>query len=333
MAGIKALRKILIGQETTAGTAVPTTVVWRGNGTSQDVRPGTVVDEDIGNLTGDTRTYVGKTEGQLTMEDTPATFEHLPYLFAAGVENLVTGVIDTPASGYVYQYDMASTASATPRTFTIEAGDNQQFEEMAYCYTQGIRLSGAPGEAVMMSADWVGRQLAPTTVTSVGVAVVEEILFGKGGIYIDTIGGTVGDTVKTLTLMGFNLSIDTGQRPVYSADGELFFATIKQIAPEVTLNVTFEHNATAVAEVVKWRAQTPGMLQLNFAGAAVETTGGTYDTKTLILRFAGLWESFDKIAEIDGNDVITGTLRARSNAANTKNSFQAIIVNNAESLT
>ena len=36
MPGVKALRKIQIGQETTAGTAVVATTIWRGEGVLQD---------------------------------------------------------------------------------------------------------------------------------------------------------------------------------------------------------------------------------------------------------------------------------------------------------
>ena len=334
MAGIKALRVITLGKETTAGTAVPTTVIWRGLGTLQDATTVSFVDEDIGYMVGDNRSYISKVEGQLTMDDTPATFEHLPYLFAAGVENIFTGAADTAGSGIIYQYDMATTAAETPKTFTIEAGDNQATEEMAYCFTQQIRLSGAPGEAVMMSADWIGRQVAPTTATTgLTPAVVEEILFGKGNIYIDTIGGTVGTNVKANTLMGFNLTVDTGQRPVYAANAALYYATIKQVSPEVTLSVTFEHDATATAEKAFWKAETARQIQLKFTGSALTTTGGAYGTKTLIVNMAGSWETFDKLGEIDGNDILTGTFRGRYDQANTKNALQVIVVNENASLT
>ncbi len=48
--GVKALRKIQIGKETTAGTAVAATTIWRGMGTIEDQREIRRIDEDVGVL-------------------------------------------------------------------------------------------------------------------------------------------------------------------------------------------------------------------------------------------------------------------------------------------
>ena len=50
MAGIRALRKLQYGKETTAGTAVAATAVWRGIGTIQDNLETVFPAEDIGIL-------------------------------------------------------------------------------------------------------------------------------------------------------------------------------------------------------------------------------------------------------------------------------------------
>ena len=57
MAGIKALRKLQFGRETTAGTITTPTFIWRGMGTIADTREVKFPQEDIGYLGGTTRSY------------------------------------------------------------------------------------------------------------------------------------------------------------------------------------------------------------------------------------------------------------------------------------
>ncbi len=52
MAGIKALRKIQLGREANAGTAVAATAIWRGMGTIEDTREVVVAEEDVGIIMG-----------------------------------------------------------------------------------------------------------------------------------------------------------------------------------------------------------------------------------------------------------------------------------------
>jgi hypothetical protein len=165
-----------------------------------------------------------------------------------------------------------------------------------------------------MSADWVGRQVDPVTYTAgLTPSAVETILFGKGKLYIDAASGTLGTTLKSSTLLAMELTIKTGWVPVWTADGSLAYAFIKQTAPEVTLSVTFEHDATSVAEKAAWRAQTARQMRLLFEGATLGTAGTAYSKKTLQIDLAGKWSKFEKLDEIDGNDVVKGTLTARYN--------------------
>ena len=63
--GIKALRKILLGAETTAGTAVAADTIWRGIGGLKDNREVITPDEDIGYLSGKARNYCPKYEAAI----------------------------------------------------------------------------------------------------------------------------------------------------------------------------------------------------------------------------------------------------------------------------
>lgn len=332
MAGIRALRKIQLGAETTAGTIRVATTLWRGVGTIEDQREIVFPDEDVGYISGVDRSYSPKTLAALAMEDTPATFEQLPYVLAAGVKSVITGVADGSGSGKIYTYTFHTTTPNTLKTYTLEGGDNQQAEVVEYGFVEGFKLSGKGGAALTMSADWKGRQVAPQAFTgSVALPTVEEILFGKGLLFIDTAGGTIGTTTKSNTLLGADLDVKTGVVPVFAANGNLYFSFTKAVAPEVSLKITFEHEATAVAEIAVWRAQTPRLIRLKWTGSTLGTAGTTYTFKTLIVDLAGRWEKFDKIAEQDGNDIVTGTFRARYNATAAKFA-EIVVVNDLASL-
>ena len=307
--GIKALRKIQIGKETTAGTAVASTLKWRGTGTIEDQREVIFPDEDIGYLSGVARNYCPKLLAAFAFDAVPATFEQLPIVLSAGVKNVVSGTTDTGGSGKVYTYTFPTTAANSITSWTIEGGDDTQAEEMEYSFVESFEISGNGGEALQVSSNWVGRQVSKTTFTA-GVttpATVEEVLFGKGKLYIDAT--IIGTTEKAATLLGMGLSVNTGWITKFAADGNLYFSFAQSTKPEVLLNVTFEHNATAVAEKDAWIAKTARLLRLQFAGNAL-TTAGTFSTKILRIDLAGKWEKFDKIGEMNGNDIVTGTFRA-----------------------
>lgn len=320
MAGIKAYRLIQLGLESTPGTAVAATAKWRGTGVPEDKREVVFPPEDIGYVSGVDRSYVPQVFAQLAMEETPATFEQLPYILAAGVKNVVTGAADGVGTDLIYAYPLPTTAANTIKTYTLEGGDDAGEEEFAYGFVTDFKLSGKGGDAftaLMMSANWAGRQLAPSTFTgAIALPTVEEILFGKGKLYIDTAAGTLGGTIRSSTFLGFELAVKTGWVPRFSGEGNLYFTRAAHVreAMEVLLNITFEHDAISVAQKVNWRAQTASQVRLLFEGAAAGTPGTTYTYKTLKIDLAGKWETFEKIGEQNGNDIVTGRFRARYNA-------------------
>lgn len=318
--GIKALRKIQIGLETTSGTAVAADTVWRGTGVIEDRREIINPDENIGYLSGVDRTYCPKLLAAISFDPVPATFEQLPVILCSGVKNVSTGVTDTGGSGKVYTYTFPTTAANSIKSWTIEGGDDAGAEEMAYAFVESFEISGNGGEALNMGAEWLGRTVSTaafTTISPMVPLVVEEILFGKGKLYIDAVSGTIGTTEKSQTLLGVSLKVTTGWITKFAADGQLYFSWPQSTKPEVMLDVTFEHNATAVAEKLAWRNQTPRLLRLKFEGSTL-TTAGTFTYKTLIIDLAGKWESFGTLDEQNGNDIVTGTFRAGYDATAAK---------------
>ncbi len=325
MSGVKALRKIQLGAETTAGTAVAATAIWRGTGVIADDQEMVFAEEDVGLLSGTDRSYVPRLGATITFDSVPATFEQLPYILDAGIAKATTAA---EGSGYLYSYAMPRTSQNTPQTYTIEAGDNQAAEELEYAFVESFTLSGEGGGPVQVSAEWRGRRVSTSAFTTAGIGLdpVEEILFSKGKLYIDD--NTVGATLVSATLLGMDMPVNTGFVPRYTADGELYFTAINQVMPEVTVALTFEHNASAVAEKAKWRAQTRRHIRLQFDGSALATAGTSYSTKALRINLAGKWETFEALSDEDGNDTVTGTFRARSEESGADDEFCSIYVVN-----
>lgn len=309
--GVKALRKIQLGDEAVAGTAVAASAIWRGEGVLEDTREVVHVPEDVGYLSGYNRTYIPMYGGRISFSDTPATFEQLPYILSAGVQSVIAGTADGVGSGYIYEYSFSTTSANAVKTYTIEAGDDQQAEEMEYSFVEAFSLSGNGGEAVMMSADWVGRQVTNTTYTgALSLASVEEILFNKGVLSIDAATDTIGSTAISGSLLGFQLDVVTGWKVKHTADGNLYFNFNWQDRPEVMLQLTFEHDSNAVTEKTAWRNETAQQIRLDFTGSTFAATGDVYDNKTLRIDLAGKWQDFDVLGDQDGNDILTGTFKA-----------------------
>lgn len=313
--GISALGKIQIGKEAEAGTAVAATTIWRGLGRIKNDGKPVFPKESVGIIGGTDRSYIPKLGASLSLEETEATFEQLPYLLEAGIK-LETPAQDGAGTGYVYEYAVSTTAVNTIRTLTVEGGDNIQAEEMEYAFVKSFELSGVAGEAVMMSAELVGRQVTPTTFTgALSIPTVEEILTSKGKVYIDDADGTLADTQITESILSFSFKVNTGLVAKMTADGTLYFTFIKPSgeAMEILLDLTFEHDTQSVAEKAAWQSETAKQIRLIFEGSALGT-GATYDYKTLIIDLAGKWDDFPPLEEEEGNNVYTGTFRARYNA-------------------
>lgn len=322
--GIKALRRLQFGRESTAGSAVAATTVWRGEGVLEDTRLVNFPVEDIGIIPATTRSYQPLYGGQIALSPTPATFEQFPHLLEMGIAT-VTPTSDSTGSGWLYSYTppvttpmylTPSTSSAPIKSYTIEGGDNEEAERMEFSFVQDITLDFKAGEAVMMSATVLGRQVslnAFTSSTAATVPTVSEILTSKGKFYVDSTTATIGTTQITNEILSGSLKITTGVKGIPTADGSLFFSFVKGVRPEIVLTLTFEHSTFAIAEKVFWRAGTPRQYRMLFEGPAL-TGAGVYTYKTLRVDMAGTYEKFSALEDDDGDDTITVTMRAGYNS-------------------
>jgi hypothetical protein len=324
MAGVKALRKMQIGRETTAGTAVAATVVWRGEGMGEDTRETVFSKEDVGILGGTDRAYQPKLQADIEFAETEATFEQVMYPLDAGIKTVSATTDGT--SGKIWTYPFATTAQPTIKTGTIEFGDDAGAEEAEYCFAKEINFKGEAGAALMMSSKWIGRQVVPSTFTgALALPTVEEILFSNGKLYIDPVSTYPATTQISNQLVSMDLAIKTGLQEYHTASGALFFSAHKCVGPEVTLKLKFEHDAAALAEKIAWRAGTARSVLLKWEGSTL--AGTTYTKKTFIIKLVGKYESVAAMDEQDGNDQIEFTMRCRYNG--TAAALGEIIVANA----
>jgi len=311
MAGIKALRRIQLGRESSAGTPVAATTVWRGTGTPKDNFVLKFPKEDVGYLPGTTRSYIPKKNAGILLEAVPATFEQFPHILEMGIF-AATAAQDGAGTDYIYEYPFPTTAGNAIKTYTIEGGDNQEEEYLEYCFVNDFTLNGDEGEAWMMSANVEGRQATVSTFSaSVPLPSVEEMLFQKSKLYIDAATAAYGTTLKSNTLLAVTLTYKTGLRAKYTAEGNLYFSFVQTLEPEVRLKLTFEHDSISAAQKVLWRAQTPQKIRIKTEGSTFGTPGTTYSVKTMLIDLAGKWESFDKIGDRNGNDILEGMFLSR----------------------
>ena len=319
MAGIKARRKLQLGDEGVAGTATAATAIWRGEGTLEDTRVMGFPDEDVGLVAPTDRSHVAQLGGALTMTGV-AAFEQLGYILSAGIKNVITGAVDGSGTGYSYTYPMPTTSDHTITTYTIEGGDNEQAEEMEYSFVESFTLEGAAGEPLMASADWVGRQVTSSSyTTSLTIPSVEDILVSKGKVYINAVASSFGATQVSNTIEAVTINVATGLAGHHKVDGNKYFALTQRNGDNmaVTADLRFEHNSSATAEKRHQRSQTPRKIRLTWQGSALSTAGTTYTYKTLQIDLRGKWEAFSAIDEQDGNDVVTGTFRSGADTAGT----------------
>ena len=303
--GSKALRRLQLGLESTPGTAVVASILWRGVGTLDDQLQLSFSEPALSDQT--QQAYISSYLGAVSMEDAPATFEQLPVLLGAALV-AESPVADAPGSGWVYTYELnAGTVQGALDTYTVEGGDDAGAERATYAFVEHLKLSGACGEALLASADWLTQQVAPAAFTpNLNIPDVEEILVGLGRLYIDAT--TLGATQISGAILDVEFDLQSGWAP-YRQPGSLDFSTInRDTPPEASLAVTFLHNASALTEKAAWRAGALRLVRLQFDGATL-TTAGVYSQKMLRLDLAGHWEQFEKLAEVNGVDVVRGILR------------------------
>lgn len=308
MAGRKALSKVQVGRQSAFDAAAAATTILRGTGRILDNRKVERVAEDIGIIGGTDRTNTPMTGGGLAWSQT-STFEQALHFFEAGIKT-VSGVQDGTGTDYIYTYPFPSTSALATKLYSIQGGDDNAAERMLNCFVKDFSLTGQGRNAYQLSANWEGGNVAVNSLTSLSTLVaINTMNFGMTKIYIDAIGGTIGTTIKSNTVRKVNFKYETGIQGKDTADGRLDHSFVQGGQDYICkTQIEFEHDATAAAQIVNWRAETPVLVQIKIEGStAFATPGTTYSVPTMIINLPAKWENFEKISDANGNNIRQGS--------------------------
>jgi hypothetical protein len=331
MPGRKELRSIRLKSENTNGTPTSPRFLWRGNGDLiDDKREVKRAEEQVGIFGGTDRTYIPKIMAELALASTEATFEQLSDMF------LMVGCGTTGgggragsaqgASGSTALFLLAVPSFTAPVTYsyTAEAGNGTAgndgwTEVIEYLTADEVKLSFKGGEAMMVSANLTGRQGTPTnqsgTFSLVGtVPAVETILASAGSFWLAPSGSGFGtQQVTPGNILAGEVTFKSRWARKWTVDSGLrVFHTAVFAGIDITGQLTLEGQSSgtygaygSAGQVEKWRGQIAQMLTATWRGGAI-TEGTTYVNKELTLQLPIKWESFDKVGDLDGNDIRVG---------------------------
>ena len=332
MSGVIPLSKIQFGRESTLGTEVDAVDILRVEGAFlDDQREIQFVPENVGLLVDPDRTTIPFTAGAIAIPENNVTFEQILHILEMGIRT-VSSAQDGAGSGYIWTYNLPTTAQLTPKTYTFEGGDDEQASVLAGCFVESFTISGRAKEPLKFTANIFGRQVDDTTFTAaLTIPTVEEALFQKCKFYLDDAGDGFGATQVENYLLGFTLNINTGFKARATADGNLYYSYLKQTKPEFSLSLMVEHDSSADAEITKARAQTARLARILCQGSALTSAGTSYTYKTIIIDLAGKYAAIPPIENDDGSSVMNFTLNGRYNST-ISTMGKIIVVNETDDL-
>jgi hypothetical protein len=258
------------------------------------------------------------------------SFEDFLYVLESSVKG---GVTPTGTPDKTWDYPFPLTASPNVKQRTIEIYDGTQEYDIVGAVCSDWALSGAASNdgLVMFTSNWVGRDFVPDTLTpALANRSVETLPVGALALFIDDLGGTIGTTAKTSTLIDFSLTYNPGiHMKKFAGDADVRPTTFGYGVPQVQLSVTYESNAAAHVEIAKYAAGTGRLIRLRGTGSLI--TGAIF--KTLQVDFAGDILSVDSLwGDRDGNSTIKMTLGARLDTATFGNYGKIQVINSVSTL-
>lgn len=289
--GIKALRKIQLGKESTSalGTKVKASAVWRGEGTIKNDMLIVTPTEDIGIAIDTDRAYIPSKGGTLNLESTPATFEQLPYLLAMGIKNVTTGTSDSTGSGYTYTYPLPTTSKNTIANYSIEGGDDREVEFGQYAFCESMKLSGKYKEALMVSAVLKCRTTEPVNFTGATVSFTTS----TAGTIVDSASGFAIFPSTTFAVKVRNSSSNDGTyNMVTGSTNTLTLSTgtfiLESSGSTVTITQTFTPSISI--PTVEEAIFNKGKLYIDDVGGTIGTTQKSNTFLSFDLDFTTGWK-------------------------------------------
>lgn len=327
--GLRSFRKIQLGVESTAGTAVAAVEPIYGVMSqlySDETWHKPIQDRGVLAMNYETPFAVGK-EVELTYEG-EAYDRALVYLMSAAVRGNVTATqpdaVNRP-NEYLWVFEPGLTTANTPDitngidTLTLEYGDNIQAYEAEFAFVKQIEISGAPGEPVQMSVTFGARQVTETTFTgSLTAQSAVYFPFNLSKFYIDTSYAGIGGTQKTGLLRAFTWTFETQFTPLYAADGTFYFSSLNEAPKMVSAELTYYRDGTdEQAEFDKYEAQTTSYQRIELLGET-EMDSGEGNPPYIYLDGAFKYTEYPEFDDEDGTAVVTVTAESFYDVTATK---------------
>lgn len=323
--GIRGLRKVQVGLETTRGTSVPATELLLATAEVRANFPLYRNEHPFGIMAefgGPTK--ILQKDVDITLDMLGVSYEQITWLLNAALDVPVT--VDAavpPPYGYVYGASTSAPLGVAgptgPSSLTLEglwtdATDNEAVE-IDYVMARSFRMSGEQGGALNVVADCFGQDILDAAVTSLTLPTdLEPIIIADGIFYINTTFALAAPTPALGTwtapaagswagkIISFDLEVITGLMPFHGVRGSPLFDVHKESIPKnFRLTVRALQDAAATnspaAERTAALAGTLRFVTLNFVG-----------TGNRKFRFAGACKhemgEFLTVGEQDGLDVV-----------------------------
>ncbi len=307
--GARSLSRYQWGPESTRGTAVAAT---RAIGATPKAVPTDRVWEAVRLAKGLRVDRTNKRNDELLVRDT-LTFENgyfqaLPGLFVGSLDGTVTPAeVNVGQSDYKWDILPLLTAANTPKTLTIEMGDDTQAYEVEYCMFDRLVFSGEMGQdggasPVKIDASYFGRQVTPTTFTASQVLHPSlEFMNAKlARLFMDTSWAGLGGTEQTSLLRGFELEFLTGNHPKFFGSANKYFDSYGEGDLGVMLTLTLEGTSGADSIYDLYQAGTERAIRLDINGSQI----GSGATRLFRTDLYGYFESVVPLnSEVNGNNL------------------------------
>lgn len=290
---------VQLGRETTPGTAVAATTIWRGPfGAPEDTRIRKIKEEDVGTLVAAELSYDTRLGATLAMPSTELTFEQVAHLLEAGIATVTPSGTGT----YTRVYALPLSTARTIRTYTLEAGNvlvPADQMEIPYAFVSEMEFSGKVDEAWMMSATWLGQRWVTAPMTgALSVPAVEPALFGRTRFYVDNSGGAIGTTLVSGMLLEATIKIETGIQFVPIGDGNLYPIAHKYVRPRGTFTLAYELEQTGAASFVatersRFQSNAGRLIRLDVPGSSA--------ARNFRIDFYAIYDKFGAYENSDGN--------------------------------
>jgi hypothetical protein len=320
ISGLRDLRKIQIGKESTPGTDHAATARLVGKlDMSPDFKFYRPDDLETGRLSSYERsTIVGK-QAKITFE-ADANYEQLAYILGMAIKG---GINPTGAGPYVWTFLPNLTSANSPDTYTVEGGDDHQAYQSTYCFATGMELSGQIDDVVKVKADIVGQSVDTTTFTAALTepSTLTPIEAQTCKLYIDTTWAGLGGTQAANTLVDFTWKLTEGVTPIKKLDGSLSFADRVEKKRHIELEATFGHNSIFDSAWTNFQNQSVLFVRLAFTGPAI--TGGNMGFN---LDGCFILDNPDPLSDQDGQDVVKIKLLSEYDPTSTKE-WQVVLTN------